>query len=151
MTHPYDMRNQDGDLSINEQLLELACAPGDPLGVALLAWEVPAEHQKFEYLRQTSNMAEIDSAVYGDNGLAQSYVGRNANLTEAHCRHLFKKLADPFLRSLLYRLPVFPTDLLMEAALVEEDTFARALIAGSPNADDETQTVIALLGDRWVQ
>lgn len=151
MKSRYAMRNQDGDLSIDEQLIELAGAPGDPLGKAMLAWEVPEEHRKFEYLRDTNNVTEIDNAVYGENGLAQAYVSRNLNLTEAHCRHLVEKLTDPFQRALLYRLPIFPSDLLMDVALVEEDSFARAFILMNPNADDEVKVVVALLTESGLE
>jgi hypothetical protein len=138
---------QYATLSINGSLpvpVALDNLSNPPIGRDPDAMWPPASHRPFVYLKDTNDMEAIERAVYGEDHLAHQYVGRNPRLTEVHCRRLITTLTDILDRAVLINNRLFPTDLLAELALSDEDPFILGVIATHPNIDEDTQIVLAL-------
>lgn len=93
-------------------------------------------------LRNTTDLADIEEAVYSDNLTKVQYVAMNSLLTTEQCRYLFPRLNDKILS---LSQPNFPSDLMHDIALDENDPFILELILAHPNIAEETQVALTLM------
>lgn len=76
------------------------------------------DYERFDRLRRSNNLEQIEKAVYSDNIYENQCIVRNNNLTEEQCRHLATRLAkdDDLSWTLLVYQKNFPKDLLLFVA-----------------------------------
>lgn len=96
-----------------------------------------------EYLFTTTNLEKIEDIVYRGTHEEHDFIVRNPLLTEVQCRQLFLT-RDLYMLVGLVKKPVFPADLLYSLALTENSPQVQEGIAGNPNSDEETLTILAL-------
>lgn len=104
-----------------------------------------SSNAKFEKLRNTLSLGEIDRAVYSDDLSENQCVVRNNNLTEEHCRHLSNRLEkdDDLSWALLVWHKSFPEDLLPLVAL-NAGELTQSFILARENVPPEVRVIIAL-------
>jgi hypothetical protein len=100
---------------------------------------------QFEWLKETRNPEDIETAVYGEHTESRVWVIRNSRLTADQVRHLVPMYRESmFLLFPLSYCPNTPRDVLLDLALTESDPQTRRMVSRHPNADEEIQTLVAL-------
>ena len=104
------------------------------------------EHKDYEFLRETTNRAEIEEAVNSDNEIKNQYVARNSLITAEDCAILARKL-DYELDLLIFLFnPLIPSEALDELAVRQtKSRIVLGCIEMHPNlVSEKTKTIIAL-------
>lgn len=96
-------------------------------------------------LRKTANIEEINKAVYYGNLVTYQYIGVNPNLTATHIRHIFHRFLEADQSPpITICHPSCSSDVLYGWALLTENESTLQVISQHPNANEETQVIVAL-------